>query len=350
MKRCIWFLAVFTSLFAFFSFSVSAEGSADEYLEEFYGAFGTDEELTDKIGIEAILSELLSALSGGGGDILEFSAFTLGAVMLIALASTLSEHRHVTSAVTALSVIGIYGGIYKLITVSVAALSEMSRMFFALIPIATGLTLAGGGVSSAGAEATAMGAVFGAVSGIFVPLLLPLVSLMFALSACAALGGAEVRSLFLRVRSVFLWLLGIVTAVLMGGIALQSVISGAKDSASIRIAKYSASGLLPVIGGTVSASLSSLAAGLSYAKSIIGVQAIYVLLTVALSPLVLILAYRMILSVFGGLLSFLGAGEGAGGLSYLCFSLDALLSVYGVSMLLYIFELVMFMKSGVALL
>ena len=58
----------------------------------------------------------------------------------------------------------------------------------------------------------------------------------------------------------------------------------------------------------------------------------------------------MILSLLGGLLSFLGAGEGAGGLSYLCFSLDALLSVYGVSMLLYIFELVMFMKSGVAIL
>lgn len=349
MKRLVFVILVFSSLFAFFAFSASASG-AEDYLEQLYGTLGTSEELTDEIGIETIISEALSAISGSGGEILAFSAFLLGAVIMISLASAACEQRQVVSAVTALSVIGVYGTIYKLVSVSVSALNRMSEIFFALIPIATGVTLAGGGVQSAGAEATAMGALFGAVSGVFVPLLLPLVSLMFALCACAALGGTEVRALFLRVRSTFLWLLGIVSAILMGGIALQSVISAAKDSASMRIAKYSASGLLPVIGSTVSASLSSLASGLSYAKSVIGVQSIYVLLTVALSPLVLILAYRMILSFFGGLLSFLGSAEGAGGLSYLCFSLDALLSVYGVSMLLYIFELVMFMKSGVAIL
>ncbi len=350
MKRCLWILAVFISLFAFFAFPSSAADSADGYLDEFYALFGTDEELNDEIGIELILSEILSSLSDSGGEILGFCASLLGAVMLITLASLLSEQRGALSAVSALSVMAVYSGIYRLVSLSEAALCRMSEMFSALIPIATGITLAGGGVSSAAAEATAMGAVFGAVSGIFVPLLLPLVTLMFALSACASLGGAEIRQLFVRVRSVFMWLLGIVTAILMGGVALQGVICSAKDSAAMRVAKYSASGLLPVIGGTVSASLSSLAAGLSYAKSIIGVQAIYVMLTVALSPLVMMLLYRLILSVSCGLLSFLGTGEGGCGLSYLCFAVDALLSVYGVSLLLYIFELVMFLKSGVALL
>ena len=349
MKRAVFVILIFVLFFVFFGFSVSAEG-ADDYLEEFYVSFGTSEALTDEIGIESILSETLSALYGGGGEILAFCLFLLGSVIMISLASAACEERQVVSTVTALSVIGVYGSVYKLVSVSTSALARMSEMFFALIPIATGVTLAGGGVQSAGAEATAMGALFGAVSGVFVPLLLPLVSLMFVLCACAALGGTEVRSLFMRVRSTFMWLIGIVCAILMGAVALQSVISTAKDSASMRIAKYSASGLLPVIGGTVSASLSSLASGLSYAKSIIGVQSIYVLLTVALSPFVMILAYRMILSIFGGLLSFLGAAEGAGGLSYLCFSLDALLSVYGASVLLYIFEIVMFMKGGVAIL
>ena len=343
-------MSVFISLLLLFTVSASAAGTADEYLDEFYGLFGTDEELTDEIGVESILTEILSSLSNSGSEILSFCALLLGSVMLILLASVLSEQRYVVSAVTVLCVIGVYGHIHKLVSASEAALCRMSEMFSALIPIATGVTLAGGGVSSAAAEATAMGAVFGAVSGIFVPLLLPLVTLMLALSAAAALGGAEIRSFFVRVRSVFLWLLGIATSILMGGVALQGVICSAKDSAGMRIAKYSASGLLPVIGGTVSASLSSLAAGLSYAKSIIGVQAIYVILTVALSPLVMILVYRMILSFSSGLLSFISSMEGASGLSYLCFAVDALLSVYTVSVLLYVFELVMFLKSGVALL
>ncbi len=350
MKKCVFCILVFTFLtLSFCSVCSAAEDTAEDYLEQFYDIFGTESELSEEIGVEALLSEIVSSFSGGG-DILAFSAFVLGAVIVIALASLLCESRYAAAAATALAVIGIYGKIYGLVESAVAALSEMSEMFSALIPIAAGVTLAGGGVNGAAAEAAAMGTVFGAVSGIFLPILLPLVAFMLALCVCASLGGGEIRSLFLRARSLFMWLLGIVSAVLMGGIALQGVICSARDSAAMRIAKYSASGLLPVIGGTVSASLSSLAAGLSYAKSVIGAQAIYVFLTLAVAPLLMMLLYRAILSVGGGLLSFLGVGEGGGGLSYLCFSLDALISVYGVSVLLYIFEVIMFMKSGVAIL
>ena len=351
MRRALWVLTVFISFALVFTVpSYAKEKSHEGYLESFHELVGESGELSEKIGIEELFSEILSAISSHGGKIVEFSAFVLGGVMLIALASLLSQHRGVQSAVTALIIAGMYGFVYELVSTTQKALEGMSGMFFSLIPIMSGVTLAGGGVSSAGAEATAMGAVFGAVGGIFTPLLLPLVSLMFALSVSASLGGAELRSLFSKARSVFMWLLGIVTAVLLGAIALQSVICSAKDSAAMRVAKYSASGLLPVIGGTVSASLSSLASGLSYAKSIIGAEAIYVLLTLALSPLVLILAYRLVISIASGLLSLVGTDSSSGALFQLTFSFDALLSVYSVSLVLYIFEIVMFMKSGVALL
>ena len=351
MKRIMSVIFIFIALGSAFTTTAHAlDDTAQGYLEEFYRLFGTSEELSDRIGIEALLSELLSSLSGSGGAISSFCLYVLGAAMLVAMASLISDKRYVTSAVCALVTVGICERIYRLVLGAQEALSGMSDAFLSLVPIATGVTLAGGGANSAGAEAASMGLVFGVVSGILTPLVLPLICMMLALSVCSALGGAEVRLLFARVRSVFLWIFGIASSILMGGIALQGVISSAKDSAAMRLAKYSASGLLPVIGGTVSASLSSLAAGLSYAKSIIGAQAIYTLVALAIAPLVTMLLYRLILCVGGGLLSFFGEPLGACPFSYVCFSIDALLALYGVSVLLYVFEIVMFMKSGVAIL
>ena len=348
MRRALTFCAIATVLFMLFSLPASASDASEEYLEKFYEAFG-GEQLSGRIGVEELLSEIILALTDGGGRIFTFLAFSLGGAMLVAASSMLTEGKSVQSATVGLVVIGMYSQIYELAGYAMEALEKMSEMFFTLIPIMCGVTLAGGGVSTAGAEATSMGIVFGAVSGVLTPLFLPLVSLMLVISVCASLGGEQVGTFFARVRSVFIFFLGIATSVLLGGVALQRVICSAKDSAAMRVAKYSASGLLPIIGTTVSASLSSLASGLDYAKSIIGAQGIYVILVTALSPLVLILAYRMVLSLSCTLLSFIGAEGGARPFSYLTFSFDALLSVYAVSLLLYTFEIVMFMKSGVSL-
>lgn len=351
MRRAVLAVMLFVTAASFFVTPSYAVGdSAEGYLDELYDILGTDESFTDSIGVEALLSELLSAISENGGRAAGFAAYILGGVILISLASLITDRRGARSAVAALVVIGAYGQIYSLAAGAVESLEKMSKTFFSLIPIMSGVTLGGGGVSSAGAEAVAMGTVFGTVSGVFTPLLLPLCSAMLALSVGTALGCAEIGAIFSRVRSFFLWLLGIVTSLLLGCVALQGVICAAKDSAAMRVAKFSASGLLPVVGGTVSASLASLASGLSYAKSIIGAQAIYVIFTVAVSPILLMLIYRLTVSMACGLLSFLGSDGGGGALSNLTFSLDAILSVYLVSTILYTFEILMFMKSGVAIL
>ena len=349
MKRWVFVLSALSLLFSFFTVSASAE-QGENYVNEFFELVGEDENFTDSIGIGALIEEIGLVLSAESGRIFSFISIMLGSVLIIALASLLSRQRYVALGTSAVVAAGIVGFVFELTGAAAESLEGMSGLFLSLIPIMTGVTLGGGGISSAGAEAVAMGGIFGTVSGVMTPLLMPLVGVMLALSAVSALGGGISSAALSRVRSVFLWLLGIVTAIMLGGISLQTVISAAKDSAAMRMAKYSASGLLPVIGGTVSASLSSLAAGLSYAKGVIGAGGIYVLILSALTPLLLILIYRAAISVSSGLLSFLGASDGAAVLGGIVYALDALLSVYVISVILYVFELIMFMKSGVAIL
>ena len=147
-----------------------------------------------------------------------------------------------------------------------------------------------------------------------------------------------------------MWILGLGTAVLMGMLSLQTLISSSGDNAALRAARYMTTGLVPVVGSTVSASLSTLASGISYAKGIIGAGAIFIMLLLFLSPLCVVLSYRLILSVFITLSEFLDTG--AASRSYTAFrsSLDTLIAVYSLSAVVYIFEIVLFVKSGVPLL
>ena len=349
MKKAtrVLFLAAF--LFGIFSVNASAS-EADKLTSEFFSVIGGSPRDLEKIGIDAVLSELLSALSSGGGALGKFAALALGGAMAIALSSLLAESRYAGRAVSAavtsllfLSLVGVLGEARDV-------LLDLTALFSSISPIMSAITLAGGGTSAAATEALGVSLVLSLVSGGIVPLLLPLAIATAPLSAISALSPETVGGVGSRIKGVYMWLMGIVTAVLVGTLSLQSVIASAKDGAAMRAAKYSASGLIPVVGGTVSASLGTLGAGLSYAKSIVGAEAVWVMVSLAASPLVMMLAYRFIISVSVMLLELVGAPDGARAYGALATSLDLSAAAYTVSVLLFIFEIILFMKSGVAVL
>ena len=121
----------------------------------------------------------------------------------------------------------------------------------------------------------------------------------------------------------------------------------AADSAAMRAAKYAASGLIPIVGTTVAGAISTLAAGLSYARGIIGGGAIAVIVYLALSPLVLILLYRLALSIVVIFADFTGAKAVSRMLSAYRFALDMTLSAYSLSALIYVFLIIVFLRIGV---
>ena len=135
-----------------------------------------------------------------------------------------------------------------------------------------------------------------------------------------------------------------------GTMALQTVIASASDGMLIRSAKFTASSSIPIVGGAVSGALSTLAAGLSYAKSIVGGGSLVLMLTVTLSPIIILLAYRLILSIAVNFLTFLDTGGGVRCFSAMLGALDALIGVLSMSTVVYIFEIILFIKSGVAIL
>ena len=114
----------------------------------------------------------------------------------------------------------------------------------------------------------------------------------------------------------------------------------------MRAVRYAASGLIPVVGSTVSGAISTLAAGLGYARSIVGGGAILVILYMALSPLILLLIYRLTLTLGGIFAYFSGSAMASRIFSSYRYALDMTVTVYSLSALIYLFEIIIFTVIG----
>ena len=81
-------------------------------------------------------------------------------------------------------------------------------------------------------------------------------------------------------------------------------------------------------------------------RDIILIGSVLVIVTIALAPLAVLLLYRLALSLSIGLLEFVGASVKEP-FSAFRYSLDTLIATYCISVIIYVFEIILFLKGGV---
>ncbi len=347
-------IIIIVVIFALFSISASAKEPEDhisdfeEILPEGFEGITNGASLSESVGLPAVLSEVLSILKGEGAQVLAFLFFLLGAAIIYSIAELYSEHlqRAVCTGVGISLSLAVFLRVAPLFFGTISSLEEANRFFGSLIPVFSAVSVSAGSVSSGASCALGMNfalSFFGSIASV---LLSALVSFCAALTLLSALDKEGTSAIISSARGLYLWVLGICSALIMGTLALQTVISSARDSAAMRAAKYAAGGMIPIVGGMVAGALSTLTSGLVYVKSIIGIGAIFVILSVMLSPLVMLILYRTALSIA---ISFASAfSKGASGLFLSLRScLDLLISTYAIMAVVYIFEIILFIFGGV---
>ena len=359
-KKPFLALLLLAVLFAAFSVPVFAEDGEidgllrdfDELISETEGASSDPDDVLRGVGFDSLMSELLSALRSSGAVISFVTLLigvSLGFILCEASCNPSSElHEHALSSLSLISSVLIFSSLFPLVDSVADALSSLSSFFSGLIPIAGGIIAAGGAVGTAGVQMMNMNIALTVVGKISTELLFPSVILMFSLSLVSSVDrDGMIRSVASGVRSFFFSVIGIVTTVILASVSLQSVISSASDSAALRAAKYAAGSAIPIVGSTVSGALSALFASASAAGAGIGVGSVAVVISMALSPLVLLLAHRLAASLFSSVLDSLGSSVGSRLIASFRSSLDALTAIYATSVLIYLFELIVFVKCGV---
>ena len=355
MKKVI-LLTIIVVILSFFTVFSSAEGAADDYISEFEDVLpeGFDNIASDSSGVidmvsaRSLYTEFLSIITDNGGEAIAFFLKLIGSAVLLSVAGLCHEKlsKYIEAAVGMICSLLIFDSLGPLFLAVEETLCSVSDFFAALIPITVGITALGGGTTTAAVQATGMYTALSFVGDIGTRAFLTISSFGLAMSLLSSLGHNGILSITKGVKELFNRITGIFTALLTASFALQTIISSAADSAAMRAAKYAASGLIPIVGSTVAGAISTITAGMSYAKGIVGGGAIAVIIYLALSPLALLLLYRLALSLVIIFSDFIGSSGGAKIFSSYRFALDMTITVYSLSNLVYLFMTVIFIRIG----
>lgn len=357
MKKLV-ILLIIVVILPIFTVTSSADDRVDDYVSDFedilpdgFSGLSDTDKLIERADFTDLLSIITSALSDGKGDIAAFFLTLLGSLGLMAVATLCGERLSATveCIVGMICSVLIFSSVAPLIENVSEAIKDISEFFAALIPIAVGITALGGGISSAGVQASGMYTALSAVGGIGGSIFLSLSSFGLAMSLLSCFGNEGIGAICRGLRGLFGWVSGIFTALLTAAFSLQTIVASAADSAAMRAVRYAASGLIPVVGSTVSGAISTLATGLGYAKGVVGGGAIVVILSMALGPLALLLAYRLMLTVNIIMADFCGSSAASRIFGAYRFALDMTVTVYALSALVYLFEIVIITMVGVNL-
>ena len=143
--------------------------------------------------------------------------------------------------------------------------------------------------------------------------------------------------------------LGFLMFLLTTALSVQSVLVSKADTLSMRGVKYAVGNMLPVVGGAVSGTLGSVAAGVSLLRGIAGVSGVVLLALLLLPTLLQLLLYRacyQLVSTVGGMLSCDGEAKLLGEVGSLYGYMAAAVSICA---LVFILALAIFAQGATAI-
>ena len=324
----------------------------EKYINDFFslmpeGVNGV-EDIDELLSPSGVITAFFSASSENGGRVGRFFAMLMLSAIVAYLASVYSG-RLSPFLESCICVVSLTPAVYELISLAAevsSGIDKMSVFFSSLIPLLLSVMIASGCGGASAVSGVQMSVVASAVQVISAEILLPMVRAMLILGGLSAIDGSGAERLILTMKNVFTKGLGFASTVVCSLFALQSIIAGAADTAALRLAKFTAQSIVPSVGAIITASMSTLSSGLAYARGVIGAGAIGAIVWIMLSPLAVLLLYRLAVEVCLGFAKSLGVKSYSRGLSAIQYALDGLISIFIVSGVLFIFQLVIFIKNG----
>ena len=332
------------------------EAELDGLLREFYsllpsGIDGDDAILS--VGFDSVMLWVAEAAGSGLGGALSELAPMLGVCLLLSLCESGFAKEalgdSLSAGVSGILSVPLASSLFAVTATVAEAIGAGCDFFGGMIPIATAATALSGASVSAAAESAGMSLALGFISNVLLENLIPIVSLMLAFSMASAFdSGGIVGSLSSSLKGILLFVLGFISFLLPATLSFQSIIGSAKDSMALRSAKYAVGNMIPIVGGTLSSMLSTLVTGASLARGTVGALSTVAIGVIFLAPLVSLLALRLCYKICISFLDFAGITLGKRVFSSMMGALDAVIAVLCMSFAVFFLEIVIFMKTAVA--
>ncbi len=368
MKKLLFAIALFCALLALVCNPVSAADTPEESIGELYeilppdayavldGKLTGDGTAGELVGVESLLSYLVTAAKEGfaatGGQLLRIVGVTLLSVLCSLFCRGMSGERMAElceRAVGLFSALAFFGIFYGSLSGAIGWCADLSSFSRGIAPILGGLLLFGGNTGTAAAGATAFSAFLFVAEELASGFLMQLIAVLFALTLVGCFGKRNLtEGLFSFVRSVYLTLLSLLCTLLGASLGLQGMLASSADTLAAKTAKFALGNLVPVVGGTVSATLGTAAASVSVIKSTVGIGAVVTVLLLTLPQLISLWYLRMCFSLCGSLSGMLGCAEITRQMKEFRALFDLLMATVAILSILFLFLVTLLSKSAVA--
>lgn len=182
-------------------------------------------------------------------------------------------------------------------------MSQMQIVFPILITLLASI----GSIASISIYNPLVAILTGVVSIVFNNFLYPLFIVIFILAILGNLTDTvKLGKLSGFLMSTFKWTIGIVFTIFTGFLSVQGISAGKYDSVSIKATKFAMKSYIPIIGSYVSDGMDFLILGSVLVKNSIGLIGVIILFITILSPILMIIIYKLALQLSSGILEMTG--------------------------------------------
>ena len=210
----------------------------------------------------------------------------------------------------------------------VTAMQSLNAVMLSLLPVMTTLYGTSVGAVTAASSHAAVSTALTVLSSLLTAVVLPGVKAVIVLAAVTAVSKSFDFSGFSKcIRSVVMWIMGLVMCLLSATVFLQTALSVRKDTLALRTARYLASSLIPVVGGVVSESAKTVWESLHLVRTVSGTAGIFAIFSVIAAPIAALLVCRFFFHLAAAFSNLLGSGRAAAYLTGTASALDMLLGV-----------------------
>lgn len=271
---------------------------------------------SDAFGVKFFVDLIFDVLGKTVKKIIPAFGALAAVVVVIFIMKTVSEGGAVSKTATGvmhacLCVAAAASGVISFTTVS-EYLKILSAVSSACVPLFVGMLVATGNVTSAGASAAFISALSDICERVFAGVVLPMTGASASLSFAESVFSESSRfALSSLVRKAAVWITVSVSSVASFIFGVQSLLSGAADTAGLKTVKFAVGSFVPFVGGALGDTVSFLAAGAKSVKSVAGVILLVILFALMLSPLVTLVAGKAALAVLSALCGVLGLASSA---------------------------------------
>lgn len=314
------------------------------------------EAITELVDTEKILDFLGELVGEGTYNTLGISARLCGILVIAAIFSALRESvrsEAIGSALRFCSSCAVFallsGLIYKQISMVQSYFERINSVMLAMIPVTGAVWAMGGNVSTAASGSGTLYAFMAVSENICAASIVPVSCISVALALCRCLSPSmNLQGIASGIKKGYTFVLGFIMTLLLTLLSSQTAIGTAADTAAARAAKMVASSAIPIVGGSVSDTLRSVAAGVQYMKSVVGVSGIAVILILVLPTLISLLLTRLALIMSGCVADLLGCENESRLIGDLGGVWSCMIAVVAMTAVMFILIMNIFIKTTVA--